>query len=54
MFSTESVNARTLGDHVPRPCARCGIERQVRHGRPNICRDCKDVLTRAEWEAWVA
>lgn len=34
-----------------RPCARCGIVREAKEVRP-LCRDCKSVLSEAEWLIW--
>ena len=38
------------------PCARCGVERQVNssRNRNGLCRDCRDVLSTSEKEAWAA
>lgn len=30
-------------------CARCGIIRERKHG---LCRDCRSVLSDAEWAIW--
>lgn len=37
---------------VPK-CPRCGIEKRA-GGRVTLCRTCKDVLTREEWQSWAA
>ena len=38
-------------------CQRCGIPEMFTGGRARkyeLCRDCRDVMSRPEWEAWAA
>lgn len=36
-----------------KPCARCGVVRRQKPGRPSgLCKDCNYVLSAAEREAW--
>lgn len=40
------------GRRVPRPCARCGVERQARKGAV-LCVDCKDALSPVDRQVWL-